>query len=146
VEIFYDNGSGDVVWLERALHGGGRQEEYLNPVDMPLLHERTIQALLDGERSNVQIVGGNETPRAVIILSRKSFARYHRSSKATMCGFDLHWSSRRQFNRNAQANTIRPFNHGILVESIEVLGQNGSLQHALHSAINFRNFFDKKYL
>ena len=37
-----------------------------NWLDRPLLHEKTIQALLDGERGNVQIVGSNKTPRAVI--------------------------------------------------------------------------------
>ena len=46
-----------------------------NPVNRPLLHERTIQALLGGERSNVQIVGSNGTLHAVIILLQRLFAR-----------------------------------------------------------------------
>ncbi len=44
----------------------GEKRSTLNPVDRPLLHESRMQAVLDGERGNVQIVGSNETPRLVI--------------------------------------------------------------------------------
>jgi len=40
-----------------------------------LLHDRSTQAVLDGERGNVLIVGGNEALLAVIILLQRSFAR-----------------------------------------------------------------------
>ena len=40
----------------------------------------------------------------------------------------------------------RALNHEIIVESTKVLNQNESLQYALHSAINFKKIFDKKYL
>ena len=80
-----------------------------NPVDRPLLHESRMQAVLDGERGNVQIVGSNETPRLVIKKSQKSFARFHRSSKAALGESDSHCFYRRQFNRYTQSNNLNAF-------------------------------------
>ena len=54
----------------------GYMESTPNPENRPLLHERAIQALLDGERGNVQIVGSNESLRAAIFLLLKSFALF----------------------------------------------------------------------
>mmetsp|Transcript_76629 Transcript_76629/g.153818 ORF Transcript_76629/g.153818 Transcript_76629/m.153818 type:complete len:80 (+) Transcript_76629:454-693(+) len=55
-----------------------------------LLHESRMQAVLDGERGNVQIVGSNETPRLVIKKSQKSFALFHRCRKGALCQSDCH--------------------------------------------------------
>ena len=77
-----------------------------------------MQAVLDGERGNVQIVGSNETPRAVLI--------YHGSlSRDFIDGANGRW-----VNPTRTASTViisidthnrtlpMPLTHGILVESI----------------------------
>ena len=74
-----------------------------------LLHERTIQALLDGERGNVQFVGSNEPLRAAIILSQKSFALFHRCRKGALGESDSHCFYCPHFNRYTQSNTPNSF-------------------------------------